>query len=382
MIKTIGRDMKLRKLMALAAVLPVGLATSTTSQAFDVVESGQPVTTGEPSRVGPPWNHRSSLNIPGTQTDIAFGGYVKLDAFYDFDYDLGTATDPFSLRNPEANSTDGRASFTAYESRLNFRTHTKTDYGNLTTFFEGHFIPNGSFNIRHAYGELGGFLAGQTWSNFMSFVGTTRTLALGDPKGYVFQRHPQLRYTQPAGGGILSVALEEANSIILNNPDMVGAEETRLPDLSLRYEWNRMFSISGVVRELSANSSAGDVDDRIIGYGAQAQVGLPLASGTRINASFAYGSGVGNYMGNPGNRGHRSTPDAFVDYNGGLEAIDIKGFGVNLQHNWTPSWSSSLGYSRLDQDLPDFTDGSGNLDKLEGGGWFAPPPPTSCGHQS
>ena len=105
-----------------------------------VVEAGQPVVTGEPSRVGPPWNHRSTINIPGTKTDIAFGGYVKLDAFYDFDYDLGTSTDPYAVMNP-GNRTDGRTSFTAYESRLNFRTHTATDYGRLTTYFEGHFVP-------------------------------------------------------------------------------------------------------------------------------------------------------------------------------------------------------------------------------------------------
>ena len=168
--------MKINHFVACVLLAPCALASQ--AHAFDVVEAGQPIVTGEPSRVGPPWNHRSTINIPGTKTDIAFGGYVKLDAFYDFDYDLGTSTDPYAVMNP-GNRTDGRTSFTAYESRLNFRTHTATDYGRLTTYFEGHFVPDGKFGLRHAYGELNGFLAGQTWSNFMSFVGGTRTLALG-----------------------------------------------------------------------------------------------------------------------------------------------------------------------------------------------------------
>src|SRR5690554_4700819 len=133
--------MNYNKFIALAIILPAGVSVAANSQAFDVVPAGQPVVTGEPSRVGPPWNHRTTFNIPGTHTDVAFGGYIKLDMLYDADYDLGDATSPFNLLNPAANATDGRTDFTAYESRLNFRSHTRTDYGNLDTFFEVHFLP-------------------------------------------------------------------------------------------------------------------------------------------------------------------------------------------------------------------------------------------------
>ncbi|MEH6640104.1 DcaP family trimeric outer membrane transporter [Vreelandella glaciei] len=340
--------MKINHFVACALLAPCALAAQ--AHAFDVVEAGQPVVTGEPSRVGPPWNHRSTINIPGTKTDIAFGGYVKLDAFYDFDYDLGTSTDPYAVMNP-GNRTDGRTSFTAYESRLNFRTHTATDYGRLSTYFEGHFVPDGKFGLRHAYGELNGFLAGQTWSNFMSFVGGTRTLALGDPKGYAFERQAQLRYTQPVGEGSFSIALENPTTVIARSDASVADGESQLPDLTLRYEYKRLFALSGIARQLSTNNITNTVDDEATGYGVQAQFNLPFNASTSLRGSATFGEGIGNYMGNPGNVGHRNAPDVYVNGNN-LEAIETQAFGLSLNHYWTDSWFSSVGVSRLEQDLP------------------------------
>lgn len=357
---------KLNKITACLVLSPCFFAAQT--HAFDVVEAGQPLVTGEPSRVGPPWNHRSTINIPGTKTDIAFGGYIKLDAMYDFDYDLtgpnDAGTDPFTLLNPVPYATDGRTQFTAYESRLNFRTHTATDYGRLTTFFEGHFMPNGDFGLRHAYGELGGFLAGQTWSNFMSFVGGTRTLALGDPKGYSFDRSPQVRYTTHVGAGALSFAVEDSETVIARQADGLARAESQLPDLTMRYEYKRAFALSGVVRELASNGNVSSVDDSATGYGIQAQASLPLGAMTKLNGSVTYGTGIGNYMGNPGNTGHRSAPDVYLE-DGELETIDAMGFGVSLNHTWSADWFSSIGYSRLTQDLPDDGAYDSNLDTVD-----------------
>lgn len=332
--------------------------------AMPVVEAGQPIVTGEPSRVGPAWNHRTTINIPGTKTDFAFGGYVKLDMVYDTDYDLGDATSPFNLLNPTANATDGRTDFTAYETRLNFRSHTQTDHGNLNTFFEVHFLPDGKLNLRHAYGEYAGFLAGQTWTNFMSFVGTTRTLALGDPIGYNMERQGQFRYTHKLGEGALSVALEDPDTLIARPDLAIASEESRLPDLTLRYEYRRLLALSGVVRELSTNDNIGTVDDRVTGYGLQAQFSLPLLESTKLKGSYTIGSGIGNYMGNPGNMGHKSAPDVYVR-NGELETADIQGGGVSLNHNWNPQWFSSVGYSWLEQDLPKAQGYDGHFDEVD-----------------
>ncbi|WP_421842167.1 porin [Marinobacter algicola] len=354
--------MKLKPLVMCSVIASLTAAPGV--QAFDVVEAGKPVVTGEPSRVGPPWNHRSTLNIPGTGTDIAFGGYVKLDALYDADYDLGDATSPYNVNNP-ANALDGKMRFTALESRLNFRTQTKTDVGTVKSYVEVHFLPDGKFNLRHAYGELNGFLAGQTWSNFQSFVGATRTLALGDPQGYVFQRHPQVRYTSKNGPNMFAVALENPQMVVDRTNAGDAAAQNQVPDLTLRYQRARNFSVSGIVRQLGTDKTRGAVDDSVVGYGAMAMASLPLGSATTLKGTATYGSGIGNYMGNPANSIFRSTPDVYVDNSGNLETVDITGLGVSLNHNWNASWFSSVGYSTLEQDLPGTGAYNTEVDTLE-----------------
>ena len=59
------------------------------------------------------------------------------------------------------------------QSRLGVRTSTPTSLGELKTTFEFELFGTGvdegqtTFRLRHAYGELGAFGAGQYWSPFM-----------------------------------------------------------------------------------------------------------------------------------------------------------------------------------------------------------------------
>ena len=59
------------------------------------------------------------------------------------------------------------------QSRLGVRSSTPTALGELKTQFEFELFGTGvdegqtTFRLRHAYGELGAFGAGQTWSPFM-----------------------------------------------------------------------------------------------------------------------------------------------------------------------------------------------------------------------
>src|SRR5215207_1938053 len=58
------------------------------------------------------------------------------------------------------------------QSRLGVRASTPTDLGDLKTTFEFELFGTGvdegqtTFRLRHAYGEINGFGAGQTWSPF------------------------------------------------------------------------------------------------------------------------------------------------------------------------------------------------------------------------
>jgi hypothetical protein len=108
-----------------------------------------------------------SINIPGTDASFSIGGYAKVDLIKDFD-SIGNAYDFQTNSIPVAGSAaadlDGRTTIHARETRINLEFRAAKRF---RAFVEGDFYGDGNaFRLRHAYGELGRLLGGQTWSTF------------------------------------------------------------------------------------------------------------------------------------------------------------------------------------------------------------------------
>lgn len=112
-----------------------------------------------------------SFKLPGTDLSVKIGGYVKADLIHDFD-DIGSE-DLFvtSTINTSGNKRQGRTRLHARQSRLNVDARRPSEYGPIRAFIEGDFFGSGGnqnvsnstgFRLRHAYGEIGRLLAGQT----------------------------------------------------------------------------------------------------------------------------------------------------------------------------------------------------------------------------
>ena len=94
------------------------------------------------------------------------------------------------------------------QSRFGVRSSTPTPYEGVTlkTVFEFELFGTGvdegqtTFRLRHAYGELGHFLAGQTWSPFMDPDVFPNTVEYWGPTGMVLFRNVQFRYTAVDNG--------------------------------------------------------------------------------------------------------------------------------------------------------------------------------------
>ena len=126
---------------------------------------------------------KGSFKLPGSNTSVTLGGYVKLDAvFSNPSAGVGSTADLFLQPaaipvGPGAGDNEhNQVKFGARESRVFVKTSTPTSWGELVTYVEGDFygadgnesVSNSSgTRLRHAYGSLGHLLAGQTWSNFM-----------------------------------------------------------------------------------------------------------------------------------------------------------------------------------------------------------------------
>src|SRR5262252_3145420 len=135
---------------------------------------------------------------------IELYGFAMLDMGYDF-----KQNDPnwFDVMRPtklpafeDEFGKDGRFYSGVRQSRLGVKSWSPTKLGELTTIFEFELFGVGvdagqtTFRLRHAYGQLGQFGAGQTWSPFMDPDVFPNSIEYWGPNGMVFYRNVQVRW--------------------------------------------------------------------------------------------------------------------------------------------------------------------------------------------
>ena len=139
--------------------------------------------------------------IPGTRSSVHLYGNAEAHVIHDFRQ--SSAPDVFTdltfqpLNN--AGGQKGKTQFTAETSRLGFETSTPAADGELKTKLEVDFYSYGAdhrnlLRLRHAYGEYGGWLIGQTWSTFMDVDDLPETVDFNGPIGAPFSRRTMVRY--------------------------------------------------------------------------------------------------------------------------------------------------------------------------------------------
>jgi hypothetical protein len=158
---------------------------------------------------------KGSFKLPGSNTSVTLGGYVKLDAVLsnpsagvDAKGDLSLDPTTIAVGPNGASNERNQVKFGARESRLFVKTNTPTSLGHLNSHVEFDFygadgnesVSNShGFRLRHAYATLGNFLAGQTWTNFMNPAALPETVDFGGAVGQIFDRQAQVRWTQSCG---------------------------------------------------------------------------------------------------------------------------------------------------------------------------------------
>jgi hypothetical protein len=303
-------------------------------------------------------------------------GFTMLDMGHQFDAsdpDWNDVARPTKLPSfDEEFGEDGNWFAGVKQSRLGVKTFTPTKLGELKTIFEFELFGTGAdagqttFRLRHAWGEVGQFGAGQTWSPFMDPDVFPNSIEYWGPNGMVFFRNVQFRWTPwQDGGSNFMIALEDpgasgdqgsyADRIELDDID------TRfpLPDLSMHYrmarDWGHV-QLGGIVRQIKwddlNDADAFDLDGEETGWG------VNLSSNLKIDKHVArlqvvYGEGIQNYMNDApvdiGVKNNFSNPVTPITG----EALPILGVVAFMDFNWSDKWTSSVGYSMIDIDNSD-----------------------------
>src|SRR4029077_12709843 len=133
------------------------------------------------------------------KNNIDLYGFIMLDTGYDFntnDPDWFDVVRPTKLPFFSGEfAPDGKVYYGVRQSRFGVKTSTPTRLGNLKTQFEFELFGTGvdagqtTFRLRHAFGELGQFGAGQTWSPFMDIDVYPNSVEYWGPNGMVLFRN-------------------------------------------------------------------------------------------------------------------------------------------------------------------------------------------------
>jgi hypothetical protein len=295
-------------------------------------------------------------------------GFAQADFIYDFNRvdpawnaTLRPSKIPVNCPADPGCGNDGETIFSVRQSRLGFKGFLPTSMGELKTQFEFDLFGVGAdagqttFRLRHVYGELGPFLAGQTNSLFMDGDVFPNTVDYWGPGGMIFFRNVQARWTPWTRDGTkASIALESPGAAIdvgnAVNPEG-WQSHNKLPDLTAQFRmdtgWGH-FQAAGILRYLGfENPTLAGISPSsgsVTGYGLNLSGSYKLRGRNKLMGQLAAGKGIAAYFN-----------DCCVDIapNAALndaEAVPAVGWLVYYDHYWNERFSSSIGWSGQYQD--------------------------------
>ena len=309
-------------------------------------------------------------------TQMEIYGHAMLDMGYQTkqnDPDWFDVVRPSKLPSFEGEFGDDGTFFSSVrQSRLGVKTSTPTSAGPLKTIFEFELFGVGedagqtTFRLRHAWGEIGQFGAGQYWSVFMDIDVFPNSIEYWGPTAMIFYRNVQARWTpwQSDSGSRFAVSLERPGASgdrgrFEDRVELEGIEgDFELPDLAAHFRWVDDWGhvqIAGILRQIEWNDLN---DDELDLSGSETGWGLNLSTNINLGphvlrGSLVYGEGIQNYLNDAsadiGVKTDLSNP--VLPIRG--KAIPLVGVTAFLDLNWNDKWTSTVGFSMQDNDLPD-----------------------------
>jgi len=312
-----------------------------------------------PSDVVSAGDFPGSFRIPGTDAALAISGRVRMTTVNTFG-PLGTEDRFVTSSIPVAGTPEAgkgaRTVYTANPSRFSFDMRTPTGVGAIRAFIEGDFAGSGRvLRLRHAYGQWGPWIGGQTWSTFAD--------PEAEPDGIDFEglnaislfRQPQVRFTHKLADRVgLALALENPS------PDITGASGvSQVPDLIARVRWTPgKHGLLGLNRTGSHVHTAlllrqlrGEPTDQpnttlsSFGFGVNVSGRLPAPFGsdrTQVTHAVYAGRGIGRYINDLGTLGGQ---DAVYDpVTNTLQALPVFAAYIGLERRWSQSFRSTVTY--------------------------------------
>jgi len=313
-------------------------------------------------------------------------GFAQADYIQDFggrlSPDWDDALRPSKIGIDGQYGGDGQSSISVKQSRFGVKGTMPTGASSSPLSFKFEFDLFGTgadagqttFRLRHAYGEWGSILAGQTNSLFMDIDVFPNTIDYWGPAGMVFYRNVQIRWTPyKTELSHFAIAVERPGNDIdsgnirtiegLEGVELQNNEE--LPDLTVQYriggDWGH-FQAAGILRkvgfEYRVNPGDSWTQNSENGWGINLGSTINTVGKDKVLLQVVYGEGIASYM-NDG--GMDLAPNASFDPDSTVtdleaKAVPLTGIMAYYDHYWNEKWSSSIGYSYTEVDNTNFQD--------------------------
>lgn len=317
-------------------------------------------------------NKNAATQAAQKPLSMEISGFILADVIYDF-----KQMDPkwFDVPRPsklpaykDQFAPNGQTYFSVRETRFTLKGYTPTPLGSLSAWFEFDMFGSGAdagqttFHLRHAFGELGKFGAGQTWSPFVDPDVFPNDLEYWGPNGMANIRNLQVRYMPIQGNTKLTIALEKPGATADEGvyADRIELQQVvphfTLPDLTTEYRYGTAWGyveLAGILRQLKwkdLDTVGPDLSGKTTGWGLHLSSKIKVFQKDVIHLQVVYGKGIENYM--------RDAPsDIGIKTSGtnSLEgvALPITGFTGFFDHYWNNKFSTTIGYSFVNIDNSD-----------------------------
>jgi hypothetical protein len=322
------------------------------------------------------WAGRTNAQDSTLQKHLDIYGFAMVDMGYNFDQIDPRWFDALRInRLPKYKNQfapNGTWFFGVRQTRFGVAGYTPTKMGDLTVKFEFDMFGTGSdegqttMRLRYAYGQLGKFLVGQATSPFMDADVWPNTVEYWGPSGMVYYRNVQFRF-MPINDAEkeLWIALERpgagADKGTISIPELPPLDSVKAhlsaPDISAHFKkrgnWGSV-QLAGIFRPLKwadtrVNKGGTDLSGSVTGWGAHLSAAINLTKNTVFRGSYVHGEGIENYMQDaPNDVGTVITGVPSKPIDG--KALPVTGIMGWIDHNWNPTWWTSLGYSNVSID--------------------------------
>ncbi|MGR8980759.1 MAG: DcaP family trimeric outer membrane transporter [Gammaproteobacteria bacterium] len=319
---------------------------------------------------------KGTYKIPGTDTSVGIGGYVKMDTLINSVTagrdQLGNQQLIFSqIPVDDSSKEHSQTTFHAKETRLWFKSFTPNNWGDINTYLEMDFFGDAATytytpRLRHGYGTLGNFLGGQTWTTFLNVAALPESLdAIGVSAGAVSNfRQPMIRWTQPFMGNAtpleIQFALESPRSRVWvpstlegnGGPSFITSDDGHYPDFVGRLNFNPdwgILSLAALARQIRYTQPSTDFQQDNWGAAVNLAGKINTIGFDNIRFMLHYGNGEGRYVTTSNTFG-----DAALDADGQMDLIKTFGGMLSYQRWWNKQWRSTLIYGFSGSDQPNY----------------------------